>query len=130
MKVKQTLLTVLSLVGIFGASFSLSTPAYAAECGVQTSIISCSGVDNDDKDITKNAIWKILVIILNIMMAGVGILAVAGIVYGAVLYASAGDNAGQVTKAKGIIFNVVLGLVAFGLMYSLLNFLIPGGVFG
>ena len=106
-----------------GATFDTGT------CGeAKTAIISCTAT-NDNGNAKDNAIWKVLVIALNIMMAGVGILAVAGIVYGSVLYASAADNASQVQKAKGIILNVILGLVAFGLMYTLLNFLIPGGVF-
>ena len=68
-------------------------------------------------------------IVLNIMTAGIGILAVGGIVYGGILYASAGDKAEQTKKAIGVITNVVIGIAAYGLMYVLLNFLIPGGVF-
>lgn len=76
-----------------------------------------------------NPIWSILIWVLNIMLAGVGVLAVGGVVYAGILYVTAADSAEQVKKAKGIITNVVIGLVAFGLMYSLLNWLIPGGVF-
>ena len=60
---------------------------------------------------------------------GVGIVAVGGIVYGAILYASAADNQAQVTKALEVIRNVVIGLVAYALMYVLIEFLIPGGLF-
>lgn len=79
--------------------------------------------------VTNSAIWGILLLILNILTAGVGILAVAGIVYGSVLYASAADRADQTKKAKEIILNVVIGLIAYGLMFGFLNFLIPGGIF-
>jgi hypothetical protein len=68
-------------------------------------------------------------IVLQIMTAGVGVAAVGGIVYAAVLYTSAGDAADQVKKAKTIITDVVIGLVAYALMFLLLNWLIPGGVF-
>lgn len=53
-----------------------------------------------------------------------------GIVYGSILYTSAGGNAEQTKKAMGIITNVVIGIIAYGLMYVGLNFLVPGGVFG
>ena len=109
----------------------LTSPVLAAECGsATTSIISCKAdKTTTDGKVENNAIWKLLIMVLNIMIAGVGVLAVAGIVWGSVLYASAGDRPEQTKKAKEIIFNVVLGLLAFGLMYSVLNFLIPGGVF-
>lgn len=151
MKIKQTIAAGLAavLIGISigmpssdvramdgGGGGGLADPsAYSTggtgKCGkADTAIITCNASDDTkDGNLKNNAIWQVLIIALNVMMAGVGILAVAGIVYGSVLYAAAGDNASQVTKAKGIIMNVVLGLVAFGLMYTLLNFLIPGGVF-
>ncbi|MNH46494.1 hypothetical protein D3C72_2301490 [compost metagenome] len=63
------------------------------------------------------------------MTAGVGILAVGGIVYGSILYTSAGGSSEQTKKAMGIITNVVIGLIAYALMYAITNFLIPGGLF-
>jgi len=45
------------------------------------------------------------------------------------MYASAEENASQVQKAKDLIRNVVIGLLAYGAMYLFLNFLIPGGIF-
>jgi hypothetical protein len=66
---------------------------------------------------------------INILTAGVGVAAVGGIVYGAVLYTSAGGSQEQVKKAVGIITNVVIGVVAYALMFSVLNFIIPGGLF-
>lgn len=135
MKIKQTLLAIslaiTSLVGV--VSFA---PIATADCQtggepIRTSIISGSICDgkNNSSNVKENSIWKILIWVLNIMLAGIGVLAVAGVVYAAVLYTSAGDSAEQVKKAKGIIMNVVIGLIAFGLMYSVLNFLIPGGIF-
>lgn len=109
--------------------FASSEPAYAANCGgTPTAIISCDA-DNSGNNVENNGIWALLLIALNIMTAGVGILAVGGIVYGAILYTTAEDKADQVNKAIGIIQNVVIGLVMFALMYALLNFLIPGGIF-
>lgn len=112
-----------------------TTVARAGEkCGdVETSIIGgdvCKGVNNKSNNVEDNAIWKLLVFALRIMVVAVGVLAVGGIAYGAVMYASAADSAEQKKKAMEIIRNVVIGLVGFGLMVIILNFLVPGGVFG
>ena len=106
-----------------------TAPVALADCGgVKTAIVSCdqTGQGSSAKD---SGIWGILLIGLNILTGGIGIAAVGGIVYGAILYTSAGDKADQVKKAISVITNVVIGVVAYGLMYILLNFLIPGGIF-
>lgn len=130
MKIKQTLVTVALSLTAFCGLFALSpVVAAASKCGgVDTAIISCQA-DNGTGKIEDNAIWKILLLVLNIMTAGVGILAVGGIAYGTVLYTSAGDKADQVKKAKDMFVNVAIGLLVYGLMYSILQFLIPGGLF-
>ncbi len=106
-----------------------SNPIAGNDCGgVQTAIIKCPQ-NNGSSNVEDNGIWGLLLLVLNIMTAGVGILAVGGIVYGAILYTTAEDRADQIKKATDIITNVVIGLVAFALMWAGLNFLIPGGVF-
>lgn len=130
MKIKQKIAMFVMVIGAVLALGSIATtPVDAANCaGVETSIIDCpqSGEGRSAKD---SGVWGVLLIALNIMTAGVGILAVGGIVYGAILYASSEENASQVQKAKDIIKNVVIGLIAYGAMYLLLNYLIPGGIF-
>ena len=135
MNVKQKIASLIIMVGaVIGGSALVAQPAAAAdlECGkAKTSIIGgdiCAGV-KDGKNAEDSAIWKILLLVLNIMTAGVGILGVGGIVYGSIMYASAGDKADQTKKAIGIITNVVIGIIAYALMYLFLNFLIPGGIF-
>lgn len=101
--------------------------AYAADCnGTDTVIINCEAQGGQKVDGT----WFILLLILNILAGGVGIVAVGGIAYAAFLYTTASDNESQLTKAKEIIFNTVLGVMAFALLYSFLQFIIPGGAFG
>ncbi|HEY8992708.1 MAG TPA: hypothetical protein VIM37_02550 [Candidatus Microsaccharimonas sp.] len=89
----------------------------------------CKDGSAPNKEITNTGIWGVLLFAINILTAGVGVAAVGGIVYGAVLYTSAGGSPEQVKKAMGIITNVVIGVVAYALMYSALNFIIPGGLF-
>jgi len=130
MKLKQKInITFLSLISIFAIA-SVPLTVDAAKCGgTDTSIISCSQDNSDKKDITDNGIWGLLLLVLNILTAGIGVVAVGGIVYGSILYASAGDRADQVKKAISVIMNVVIGLVAYIAMYAILQFLIPGGIF-
>ena len=107
---------------------AISTPVLAhTTCGgADTALISC---DDNDGTVEGSGVWSLLLIAINILTAGVGVLALAGIVYGAVLYTSAGGSQEQVKKAMGIFTNVAIGVIAFAAMFSLLNWLVPGGVF-
>ena len=98
-------------------------------CGdVKTSVIG-GELCGDNSEGENGTIYKLLIGVLNILTAGIGIAAVGGIAYGALLYTTAENKPEQTKKAIGIITNVVIGLVAYALMYVFLNFLIPGGVF-
>jgi hypothetical protein len=121
-------------------TFALPATTASAECdstktaccgGVSTAIINCDqdGKNTENGNVQNTGLWGVLIFGINIMTAGVGVLALAGLVYGAVLYTSAGGNAEQVKKARTVFTNVVIGVIAFGAMFTLLNFLVPGGVF-
>ena len=128
MKIKQTIITLAFMIGIggiFGGDVALATTTKCA--GHDTAIISCSNTVG--KTIETTGVWSIVIIAIDILTAGVGVLAVAGIVYGSILYTSAGDSSEKVTKARAVIRNVVIGIIAYASMYALLNFLIPGGLF-
>lgn len=123
--VKKVLVALLLVVGI--GAFALPG-VVSADCGgVDTSIINCD--ETGQGGIENSGVWGILLLAINILTAGVGIAAVGGIVYGAILYTSAGGSQEQTKKAIGIITNVAIGVVAYALMFAALNFLIPGGVF-
>ena len=102
--------------------------ATGSSCGgAPTSIITCTeGATNDTRN---NGVWALLIMTLNILTAVVGVAAVGGIAYGAALYASAADAPDRAKKGMEFIKNVIIGLIAYGLMYVILNFLVPGGIF-
>ncbi len=84
---------------------------------------------------TKNAIipdsWginEILNMILTTLTAGLAVLATGSIIFAGFLYMTAGNNASQVQKAKTMIFNTVIGIIAYVFMWTILEWLIPGGV--
>lgn len=142
MTIKQTLSTVLATIGVVSL-VALALPVQPAaavvppqtgggtndsgqpgKCGsYSTSIIPCPSGSGE------SAISGLLLMAINILAVGVGIAAVGGVVYAAILYTTAEDKPAQVSKAKTIIFNVVLGVAAYFLMYSFLQFIVPGGVF-
>lgn len=129
--IQKSFIATVVILSILGLTFAYSHAVSAAsKCGgVNTSVVTCKQ-DNSTAKTEDNGIWGLLLIIVNVLTAGVAVVGVAGIVYGAVLYTTASDKSDQVKKATDIITNVVIGLVMFAMMWAVLNYLIPGGVFG
>lgn len=98
-----------------------SSARAAVDCAVlpQDTICNASG---------EAGVMELLKWVLKAMVALVGIAAVGGVIWAGILYLSASDNASQVKQAKTIIVDVAIGLIAFGLMFLVLNWLVPGGV--
>lgn len=69
-----------------------------------------------------------LKLVLNILVYGVGVAAVIGVVIAGIMYLTARDSEAQVATAKKRLYEVVIGLVLWVAMWSLLNWLIPGGL--
>jgi hypothetical protein len=126
MKIKQTVLIIATTIGIGG--FVFAPIASAATCGgVTTSIISCpQGGTSNPQD---NGVWGLLIVIINILSAGVGIAAVGGVVIGSFMYMTAGGSPERTKKANLFLTNVILGIIVYAAMWAFLNFLIPGGLF-
>lgn len=74
-------------------------------------------------------IFSLLNTILTILTYGVGIAGTLGIVISGIQYLTARDNEAQLTKAKSRLVNIVIGLVAYALLWAFLQWLIPGGIF-
>lgn len=79
--------------------------------------------------VTGNVIFIYLKGIIQFLTGGAGILAVAGVVWGGITYATAQGNPGKIQKAITIIINASIGLVLFFLLAAIFNYLIPGGIF-
>ena len=127
---RNILIPIAILVTVIIGTIVLSRPAQAGCMGVETSIIiSCKDSSGKDAATGEEAIYNILGMVIKIMTGAIGLVATAAVVYGAILYGSAADNPENIKKAKGIWMNVVIGLIAFAFMVSILNFIIPGGVF-
>lgn len=120
---KQKLTTCLiALTSAVGALLLLSRSVYALDCAVLPSEI-CSKAEDSE------AIFALLNFFLTTLVALVGIVAIGMFIWAGVLYASGDANSNRVAQAKTIMTNTTVGIIAFGLMYLALNWLIPGGIF-
>lgn len=118
MKLKQIL-----LIGIIFAV--LSVPVFVADAGAQCAVLPdswCNG-SGGEETIT-NLLW----FVVNLMVAGVAVLALVGLVYGAILYTTAGGSQEKVRKAMEVFRNVAIGVLVFAVMWVVLQWLIPTGV--
>lgn len=68
--------------------------------------------------------------IVNFLSAGVGIIVSGVIILGGIQYSLAGDNPQALTAARQRIINGLIALLAFIFLFSFLQWLIPGGIFG
>lgn len=74
------------------------------------------------------SVEDILKLILNIVVYGLGVAAVFGVVIAGVMYLTARDNEARATAARKRLIEIAIGLVAWAVMYGVLNWLIPGGL--
>lgn len=94
------------------------------KCGqASTNIIGCGS------DQGATALSNVLRIFVIVLTFGVGIAAVASIAYSAIRYAGARDNQSDVSLARERIRNVVIGLLLYGFLIAIANWLVPGGIF-
>lgn len=67
--------------------------------------------------------------LLQFLTVGFGVIVTIMIVIGGIQYSASGGDPQGVAEAKKKISNAVVALIAYGLLFSLLQFLVPGGVF-
>lgn len=111
----------------------LATSIVAANFTVFNESVSAEVQNNDDDKRPATSILPndldvigLLKFVIWVMTAGVGVLAVGGIVWGAILYTSSGQSQENTKKGIEIIKNVVIGLLLYVFMFAIINFLIPG----
>ena len=75
-------------------------------------------------------IVKLITVITNVLSAVAGVVIALMIVVGGIQYASAGANPQAVAAARGKVKNAIIALFLYVFMFSFLQWLIPGGVFG
>lgn len=137
---------ILLLFAAFGIVILAGSPAYAApstngllgsssggssssgsSCGeTKTQLVAC---DPGTKT-GIGAISDLIRMAISVLTVLIGVVAVGGIAFAAITYATARDNQSQIGQAQTLLRNIVIGLVLYGFTIAIINWLIPGGVIG
>lgn len=120
---KKVIITILAAIGIVAL---VSAPVSAVTC-VPRPEPQCSSI-LPESWCKENGVWEILNLVLSISTAGIGVLATIGIIISGIQWLTARDKEDQVVKAKSRLFNIVIGLLTFGIMWLFLQWLLPGGL--
>ena len=126
---------LLGLVAVVMGGMMVAAPVMAA-CSddqkangcVDTAVLGENGCSCKNGETAENGkgVIRILKLVVEIMTVGVGILGVLGITIVGIQYLTAGGNEEQVRKSKRRLLEIVIGLLAYVLIYALLQWLIPG----
>ena len=121
-----TLVTTISLV-LFATAPAYAAPAAtnSSKCGdTKTQLIAC------DAKTGVGTINSLISITISVLTVIIGIVATGALAYAGIIYASAEDNQSKVSEARGLIRNVIIGLLLYALTIAIINWLIPGGIIG
>ncbi len=127
-KFKQFVTSVMVALGmlmpVMPAVVSAPVMAAGAETGfaetVQTNLFGPVDTDADG-----SGIKRLLSLIVTVLLYGIGAAAVVGVVWAGILYLTARDNEAQAAKAKTRLVEVAIGLIAWAMLFTLLQWLIP-----
>lgn len=127
---------ILSIIAalVLGVSVVAGAPAMATSnlttifaeetsTGASTSILKTCGDQAGGKN--GEGIFCVLNFVVDIMTIGIGILGVIGITIVGIQYLTAGGSEEKTRKAKRRMFEIVIGLVAYVLIYAALKWLLP-----
>lgn len=119
-RLKKLVIAAVMAVGVLVpvASVVVSEPVMA-DC-VQTNLFGCVDVDEEG-----SGIKQLLSLIVTVLLYGIGAAAVVGVVWAGILYLTARDNEAQVAKAKTRLIEVAIGLIAWAMLFTILQWLIP-----
>lgn len=122
---RNTIIAVAFLAAVVCGSILSTGQVFAeTECaGAKTSVITCG------KATGRGAIIEIVKMVVKIMTAGVGVLAVGAVIFGAILYTTSEGSPDKLSKARTVWINTIIGLLLFAFMVAITNFFVPGGIF-
>jgi|InofroStandDraft_1065614.scaffolds.fasta_scaffold07655_7 L-cystine uptake protein TcyP (sodium:dicarboxylate symporter family) len=114
------LVPVISVVGVSAPVVAIGASEIVGET-VDTNLFG--PVNTDDQG---SGIKRLLSLVVTVLLYGIGAAAVIGVVWAGILYLTARDNEAQVAKAKTRLIEVTIGLIAWAMLFTLLQWLIPG----
>jgi len=136
---------LLGIITVFTVFIIATAPVYAeGEKCTLTSILGNSKCNSDGTkapdnvkvdgenyfncscDTKGDSIEDTLGFVVDILSVGVGILGVIGISIVGIQYLTAGGNEEQTRKSKRRLFDIIIGLAVYALMFALLKWFLPG----
>ncbi len=116
---KKIFSLIIALVMPVLATTPVLATSSAESFGVETAILKECGKDNDGIDC-------IVRLIIDMLSIGVGIVGVIGITIVGIQYLTASGNEEKTRKAKTRMFEIIIGLAAYAVLYAALSWLLPG----
>lgn len=135
--VMRKLVTVTVLAVVLAGTLAAAVPAatFAATCpdGTDCAAVAgsgnCSGNANGGQNLQNcDLISKYINPLINFFSALVGVIIVIALIAAGIQYSMSAGDPSKASAAKAHIRNAIIALVAFFLLYALINFLVPGGV--
>ncbi len=115
---KRLLLAVAVLSCVACAALLFATPVLAGSCaGANTSMVEC--------DDNASGVWEILQLVVNILTAGIMVLATIGLIIVGIQYVTAGGSEEKTKIAKKRAFEIVVGIVAYVLFFVVFQLILP-----
>lgn len=104
------------------------------DCAVSSSALksgsgNCSGNASGGQNLQScDLISKYINPLINLFSALVGVIIVIALIAAGIQYSMSAGDPSKASAAKAHIRSAIIALVAFFLLYALINFLVPGGV--
>lgn len=105
----------------------ITTTIFATQVFAIDNVVETTFFGNLKDDGEGCGVYTILNSVVDILSIGIGILAIIGITIAGIKYLTAKGNIDQTKKAKHRILQIVIGLVAYVLLYAGIQWLLPGG---
>lgn len=107
----------------------VAAPAYAAKCGQDGGKDIETTIDLGCKNNGTNPVQQLFLAILRFLGAGVGIAIIGSGVVAGIQYAASRGDPQATANAKKRILSTVIALAFYLLAFSLLQWLLPGGLY-
>ena len=121
---KKLIASLVAAVMAFTSVSFTTIPAFADDDNcVDTAILGDGGKACDDG--SGSSIIDILKLVVDILTVGIGVLGVIGITVVGIQYLTAGGSEEKTRKAKRRMFEIIIGLVAYVVLYAALRWLLP-----
>ena len=115
--------------GEAGCVYSCPVGGNKSACATDPALQLCDSSKSDANKQNCDIVHKYVNPAILVFSAIAGVTVAAAIVYGGILYSTSGGDQAKVSKAKNLIRNAVLSLVAFMFLYAFLQWIVPGGIF-